>query len=442
MLSDEAARVQVAEAAADDHKTLLCIVKVALGLLRDEHRFVKGAALCVLKHAVEYGDDGLTASVRKGLHCVDAGEAIELVDSPPLTPGQDAGVAGGRGGDGSGEGGGEKLERVGLDRLLDFEHELVEASKKKGGIVDVLERELTEKENTLEAARQLTDRGKHVMQSELLTEAARQAIMQKPARVPSPEELKEDARIVKLENPQFGVRRIWNCIKQRHPDWTVPEGRVHKLMAAMRAEQQAKDRDALQVRPVRERVRETQGWGQGLRSCSQVWGALTWCTNAGVLQASASAFHALGGGTGGEAGKGELEESEDEAYDSKEAIYDIFKDELFEHFANGSIFLNETEVPKRAHVMSRHAELLYRRSQLADERGLAPRDVSMSEVSEMEREEEEEERLRAAELHEGIKMQEEEDFRERQKESRQRDLALVEASRSHSEGDESVGVTW
>jgi hypothetical protein len=164
-------------------------------------------------------------------------------------------------------------------------------------------------------------------------------------------------------------------------------------------------------------------------------------TDACVLQASASVFHAPGGG----AGKGELEDSEDGAYDSKEPIYEIFKDDLFVHFANGSIFLNETEVPKRAHVMSRYAELLYRRSQLAHERGLAPHDVSLSEVSEMEREEEDEERLRAAELHEGIKMQEEEDFRQRQKESRQRDLALIDASRSHSEGEEggeSVVVDW
>ena len=125
------------------------------------------------------------------------------------------------------------------------------------------------------------------MQSELLTEAARQAIMQKPTRVPSPEELKEDACIVKLENPQFGVRRIWNCIKQRHPDWTVPEGRVHKLMAAMRAEQQAKDRDALQVRVFREWVRKGRGWGLQLPQmlhtcCSRVWGALTWSINAGA----------------------------------------------------------------------------------------------------------------------------------------------------------------
>ena len=95
LAEERRARVQTAEAAADDHKTLLCIVKVALGLLRDEHRFVTGAALCVLKHAVEYGDDRLTASVRTGLHCVDTGEALELLDGPPISPGQDASVGGG-----------------------------------------------------------------------------------------------------------------------------------------------------------------------------------------------------------------------------------------------------------------------------------------------------------------------------------------------------------
>jgi hypothetical protein len=33
-----------------------------------------------------------------------------------------------------------------MQRLLDFEEDLVEASKKKGGIVRILEKELTDKE--------------------------------------------------------------------------------------------------------------------------------------------------------------------------------------------------------------------------------------------------------------------------------------------------------
>jgi hypothetical protein len=217
LAEDRQARVQVAEAAARDYNTLLCIVKVALEQLRDDHRFVTGAVLLVLKHAIEYGDDALTAAVRKGLRCIDAGDAVDFDDSspsvldPPVVDGGEGGGGGRPGGSGQGT---PTLQRVGLDGLLDFETELVEASKKKGGIVDILEKEQMQKENTLEAARQLTDRGKHEMKSELLTEAARQAILQRPSRVPSPEELKDDARAVKVENPQFGVRRIWNCIKE------------------------------------------------------------------------------------------------------------------------------------------------------------------------------------------------------------------------------------
>ena len=39
-----------------------------------------------------------------------------------------------------------EFERDGMQRLLDFEEDLVEASKKKGGIVRILEKELNDKE--------------------------------------------------------------------------------------------------------------------------------------------------------------------------------------------------------------------------------------------------------------------------------------------------------
>jgi hypothetical protein len=329
---------------------------------------------------VYIGDINLTAAVRRDLHRLYSEQFLEsedeetnapvlvgldVDDSPPL----------------------EELERDGMQRLLDFEGDLVEASKKKGGIVRILEKELTEKEENLLAAKQLTERS-HVLNSELLTEAARKAIMLKPARVPSPEELLEDARIVKLENPLFGVRRIWNAIKERHPDWTVPEGRVHKIMAQQRAEQKAKDAELA------------------------------------AAAATPDPFPA--------ACKGADESASESDYDSKESVHDVFRDDLFIHLPNSTIQLNETEVPRRAHVMSRYAELLYRREQLAHERGLASEDISLSEVSEMDREEEEAEQQRAEDMADRARMLKEEEIRRDQKASANRDLAVWDGDQSQS----------
>ena len=36
-----------------------------------------------------------------------------------------------------------------------------------------------------------------------------------------------------------------------------------------------------------------------------------------------------------------------------DTVYEVFKDPLFIHYPNATIELNETEVPRRAHVMSR-----------------------------------------------------------------------------------------
>lgn len=174
-------------------------------------------------------------------------------------------------------------------------------------------------------------------------------------------------------------------------------------MATVRAEQQAKDKEA--------------------------------------QQASARALHARSGTTADGGGNGDFQDSDEEDEDSKEPIYDMFLDELFVHFGNGSIFLNETEVPKRAHIMSRNAELLYKRKELARERGLDPHDVSLSELSELDREEEEAEHQRIAERQEQFKKQEEEVWRQRQRESRQRELALLDGPRSRSE-DDSGGTGW
>ena len=330
------------------------------------------------------GDVNLTAAVRRDLHRLYSDQFLEsedeetnapvlvgldVDDSPPL----------------------EELERDGMQRLLDFEGDLVEASKKKGGIVRILEKELTEKEENLLAAKQLTERS-HVLNSELLTEAARKAIMLKPARVPSAEELLEDARIVKLENPLYGVRRIWNAIKERHPDWTVPEGRVHKIMTQQRAEQKAKDAELA------------------------------------AAAATPDPFPA--------AAKGADDSASESDYDSKESVHDIFRDDLFIHFPNSTIQLNETEVSCRAHVMSRYAELLYRREQLAHERGLASEDVSLSELSEMDREEEEVERQRAEDMADRARMLKEEEIRRDQKASANRDLAVWDGDHSQSDAQQ------
>ena len=338
--------------------------------------------VCVCVYIYIYiGDVNLTAAVRRDLHRLYSEQFLEsedeetnapvlvgldVDDSPPL----------------------EELERDGMQRLLDFEGDLVEASKKKGGIVRILEKELTEKEENLLAAKQLTERS-HVLNSELLTEAARKAIMLKPARVPSAEELLEDARIVKLENPLYGVRRIWNAIKERHPDWTVPEGRVHKIMTQERAEQKAKDAELA------------------------------------AAAATPDPFPA--------AAKGADDSASESDYDSKESVHDIFRDDLFIHLPNSTIQLNETEVPRRAHVMSRYAELLYRREQLAHERGLASEDVSLSELSEMDREEEEVERQRAEDMADRARMLKEEEIRRDQKASANRDLAVWDGDQSQSD---------
>lgn len=238
-----------------------------------------------------------------------------------------------------------------------------------------------------------------MLNSELLTEAARQAIMQKPARVPSPEELLEDARVVKLENPLFGVRRIWNAIKERHPDWTVPEGRVHKIMAQMRSEQKRKDAEL-----------------------------------AASTASPVTPFPA--------AGKGADDSNSESDYDSKESVYEIFRDDLFIHHPNSTIQLNETEVPRRAHIMSRYAELLYRRQLLSLERGVEPQDISLSEMSEMDREEEEAERQRAEDLAERARMLEEEEIRRDQKASANRDLAVWDGDQSQSDEQGGVEADW
>ena len=231
---DRGARVQIKEIAMLDYNVLRAIVKAAVRRLEDEERFNLGAALFILKHALEYGDTNLTAFVRRLLRRLYSQEDLQDSQESQDFPDGLGGEGGREGGAGALEGRQDQevpLERD-MRRLLDWEEDLVEASKKKGGIVRILEKELTDKENTLEAAKMLTER-KNLLNSELLTEAARVAIMQKPARVPTAEELAEDARVIKAENPLFGVRRIWSAMKERHPDWTVPEGRVHKVMATM-----------------------------------------------------------------------------------------------------------------------------------------------------------------------------------------------------------------
>lgn len=43
---------------------------------------------------------------------------------------------------------------------------------------------------------------------------------------------------------RYGVRRLWMMLKERHPDWTVPEGRVHRALARLRADARAVEEQA------------------------------------------------------------------------------------------------------------------------------------------------------------------------------------------------------
>ena len=40
------------------------------------------------------------------------------------------------------------------------------------------------------------------------------------------------------------LRRLWMMLKERHPDWTVPEGRVHRALARLRADARAVEEQA------------------------------------------------------------------------------------------------------------------------------------------------------------------------------------------------------
>ena len=54
------------------------------------------------------------------------------------------------------------------------------------------------------------------------------------SRVPTIEEIRGAAKEVKKTNPTFGIRRIWNAIKDIHPDWTVTEGGLlHKFFCVL-----------------------------------------------------------------------------------------------------------------------------------------------------------------------------------------------------------------
>ncbi|MGB1592625.1 MAG: hypothetical protein ACPIOQ_07715, partial [Promethearchaeia archaeon] len=246
-----------------------------------------------------------------------------------------------------------------------------------------------------------------VLSSEVLTEAAKLQLMQQPHKIPTTEELTAEARAIKAENALFGVRRIWYAVKKRRPDWTVPEGRVHKIMAAMRAEQ-------------REKMLE-----------------------AGVVQEGAGAS-GVGGAEGMAGGANALDSDESDAdYDSKEEVYSVFGDRLFIHHANATIQLNETEVPNRAHIMSRYAELLYRRKLVAEERGLHSEDVSMSEISAIDREEEQA-RVRAAMDEADAERDRERDELLRAQAAAGRDLAVLAREEEEEEDDsaESVEANW
>ena len=408
-------RVAIREVQQRDYSTLKRIVCAAVARIKDEERFVTGAALRIVQHAVEYGDAQLTRAVRRHLRRLFSGEEHHEgeLDTASSADGEEGGERADGGpavavdaGDVEGEEEEEELERTGMDRLLDFDPKMMEASKKKGGIVRVLEQELADQENAAEAARQLTER-KNVLSSEVLTEAAKLQLMQQPHKIPTNEELTAEARAIKAENALFGVRRIWYAVKKRRPDWTVPEGRVHKIMAAMRAEQ-------------REKMLE-----------------------AGVVQEGAGAS-GVGGAVGMAGGAHALDSDESDAdYDSKEEVYSVFGDRLFIHHANATIQLNETEVPNRAHIMSRYAELLYRRKLVAEERGLHSEDVSMSEISAIDREEEQA-RVRAAMDEADAERDRERDELQRAQAAAGRDLAVLAREEEEEEDDsaESVEANW
>jgi hypothetical protein len=72
-----------------DYRFLRTILRTAAMCLKDDRQFVTGAALVVIRHAIEYGDVNLTAAVRRDLIRVYSDQPLEFEDSdasktPPL----------------------------------------------------------------------------------------------------------------------------------------------------------------------------------------------------------------------------------------------------------------------------------------------------------------------------------------------------------------------
>lgn len=123
----------------------------------------------------------------------------------------------------------------------------MEAAREKGGVVAILEKQLAVQEEEEEAAKRISDRAhgtgirsvavlrpstyrfpgsetwRFSRRSEVLQGVNRRQLLQQPVRVPGNDEIKEAARHLKEVNPNYGSRRIWNAMKEEHPDWTVPE---------------------------------------------------------------------------------------------------------------------------------------------------------------------------------------------------------------------------
>eukprot|EP00960_Hanusia_phi_P039575 753945-Hanusia_phi.AAC.8 len=163
-----------------DEGAMRLFVSYGIKNVLDSDFAIHAASLHVIKSGVEYGDDNLTHFIRKALRF-----KTELKNDTLIESEADSHSA-------------EEMDRDGIETLVDWEADLVQASKEKvfpgvlrpatdltqGAILRSLEKELAEKDEELERTRRLTDR-KEGMTSELLTENQRKAIMDQPKRVPT-----------------------------------------------------------------------------------------------------------------------------------------------------------------------------------------------------------------------------------------------------------------